>query len=53
MKSAVEQFLNYLRSVRNASPHTLRNYESDLTQFLTFLAPRAPKPLPCGTLPTC
>ena len=39
MKSAVEQFLNYLRSVRNASPHTLRNYESDLAQFLAFLAP--------------
>jgi len=39
MKSAVHQFLNYLRSVRNASPHTLRSYESDLDQFLTFLTP--------------
>jgi integrase/recombinase XerC len=39
MKSAVHQFLNYLRSVRNASPHTLRSYESDLGQFLTFLTP--------------
>jgi integrase/recombinase XerC len=39
MKSAVSQFLNYLRSVRNASPHTLRSYESDLGQFLAFLTP--------------
>jgi integrase/recombinase XerC len=39
MKSAVRQFLIYLRSVRNASPHTIRSYESDLDQFLTFLTP--------------
>ena len=39
MKSAVGQFLKYLRSVRNASPNTLRSYESDLDQFLAFLTP--------------
>ena len=39
MKAATEKFLAYLRSVRNASPHTLRNYESDLGQFLTYLTP--------------
>jgi integrase/recombinase XerC len=39
MKSAVEQFFKYLRSVRNASPHTLRSYRNDLDQFLTFLTP--------------
>jgi integrase/recombinase XerC len=39
MKSAVGQFLNHLRSVRNASPHTLRSYESDLNQFVAFLTP--------------
>lgn len=39
MDSAVKQFLNYLRSVRNSSPHTIRSYESDLGQFLTFLTP--------------
>jgi len=39
MKSAVKQYLNYLRAVRNASPHTLRSYESDLSQFLEFLSP--------------
>jgi integrase/recombinase XerC len=39
MDSAVKQFVTYLRSVRNASPHTIRSYESDLGQFLTFLTP--------------
>jgi integrase/recombinase XerC len=39
MKSAVGQFLNYLRSVRNSSPHTLRSYQNDLSHFITFLTP--------------
>ncbi len=39
MKSAVGQFLKYLRSVRNASPNTLHSYEIDLNQFLAFLTP--------------
>ena len=39
MKSAVSQFLQYLRAVRNASPHTLRSYETDLSQFVAFLTP--------------
>jgi integrase/recombinase XerC len=39
MKSEVHQFLNYLRAVRNASPHTLRSYETDLDQFIAFLTP--------------
>jgi integrase/recombinase XerC len=39
MHSAVKQFLNYLRSVRNSSPNTIRSYESDLGQFLQFLTP--------------
>src|ERR1700733_165733 len=39
MELAVKQFLIYLRSVRNASPHTIRSYENDLTQFLAFLTP--------------
>jgi integrase/recombinase XerC len=39
MKSAIEKFLGYLRSVRNASAHTLRNYASDLEQFHTYLSP--------------
>src|SRR6202162_2056321 len=39
MDSAVKQFLIYLRAVRNASPHTVRSYDNDLGQFLTFLTP--------------
>jgi integrase/recombinase XerC len=41
MKSAIHQFLTYLRSVRNASPHTVRSYEIDLGQFIAFLTPPA------------
>jgi integrase/recombinase XerC len=44
MKFAVNQFLNYLRAVRNSSPHTLRSYESDLSQFLFFLTPPGGEP---------
>jgi integrase/recombinase XerC len=47
MDSAVKQFLNYLRSVRNSSPNTIRSYETDLAQFLTFLTPPGtPMPAP-------
>ncbi len=35
--SWVEKFLEYLRYQRNASAHTVRNYASDLEQFLSFL----------------
>jgi len=33
------QFLDHLRYERNVSVHTVRNYESDLTQFFDFLSP--------------
>ncbi len=33
----LEQFLQHLKYERNVSPHTLRNYASDLEQFKTFL----------------
>ncbi len=47
MDSAVKQFLIYLRSVRNSSPHTIRSYDNDLTQFLKFLTPPGtPMPSP-------
>src|SRR5207302_5863737 len=39
MRSAIKKFLAYLRSVRNASAHTLRNYGSDLEQFQVYLTP--------------
>src|SRR5580698_9769955 len=47
MDSTVKQFLIYLHSVRNASPHTIRSYDNDLGQFLTFLTPPGtPMPAP-------
>src|ERR1051325_7512829 len=39
MEKLIEQFLEHLRYERNVSAHTLRNYDSDLEQFLAFLAP--------------
>ena len=33
----IDKFLEYLRTERNVSPHTLRNYESDLRQFYLYL----------------
>lgn len=39
MKPTIQQYLGYLRSVRNASPNTLRSYTFDLSQFVTFLTP--------------
>ena len=39
MKQTIHKFLEYLRSVRNASPHTLVNYGNDLGQFVVFLTP--------------
>jgi integrase/recombinase XerC len=39
MKATIEKFLEYLHSVRNASPHTITNYGKDLEQFRTFLTP--------------
>src|SRR5207253_11064170 len=39
LQQHLTQFLDHLRYERNVSAHTLRNYESDLTQFLDFLSP--------------
>lgn len=39
MREAIEQFLKHLRYERNASAHTIRNYESDLAQFSAYLQP--------------
>jgi integrase/recombinase XerC len=40
MKDALSEFLEHLRLNENASQHTVRAYESDLSQFLVFLAAR-------------
>jgi integrase/recombinase XerC len=36
-QESLNQFLQHLKYERNVSPHTLRNYESDLEQFRQFL----------------
>jgi integrase/recombinase XerC len=40
MKAQLEEFLEHLRLNENASLHTVRAYESDLSQFLQFLSER-------------
>lgn len=37
MDELIEGFVRYLRAERNVSPHTVRNYRSDLTQLRNFL----------------
>jgi integrase/recombinase XerC len=37
MKDLLKDFLAYLRLNRNASPHTIRAYDTDLTQYLIFV----------------
>ena len=39
----LNQFLDHLRYERNVSAHTLRNYESDLQQFVDYLLPSEEK----------
>ena len=44
MKDLLKEFLSYLRLNRNLSPHTLRAYDSDLSQYLEFLTGHLSKP---------
>ncbi len=47
MKQAIGKFLEYLRSVKNSSRHTVSNYGKDLEQFVAYLSPpgvEAPAP---------
>jgi integrase/recombinase XerC len=44
MREAVAKYLEYLRSVRNSSPHTVSNYGKDLGQFLSYLSPPGAQP---------
>jgi len=43
MEQLIAQFLEHLRYERNVSAHTVRNYQSDLEQFLEYLAPTQAK----------
>jgi integrase/recombinase XerC len=44
MDEWIERYLRYLRIERNASPHTIRNYASDLRQFREYLVESAGAP---------
>src|ERR1700686_5240730 len=43
MLQAIGKYLEYLRSVRNSSPHTVLNYGKDLEQFTAYLSPPGEK----------
>ncbi len=43
MEQLIEQFVEHLRYERNVSAHTLRNYASDLEQFMDHLGPADPE----------
>jgi integrase/recombinase XerC len=44
MKEQLRDFLEFLRLNRNASPHTVAAYDSDISQFLAFTAAQLGKP---------
>ncbi len=46
MKDHLRAFLAYLRLNRNASAHTVRAYDSDLSQFTSYLAAELQRPRP-------
>jgi integrase/recombinase XerC len=46
MEKLIEQFLEHLRYERNVSAHTLRNYASDLEQFIHFLTSDKKRAMP-------
>lgn len=41
-QALLDSFLLYLRDIRDASPHTLRNYSADITAFLGYLQSISP-----------
>ena len=53
MKELIKLYADHLRNERNVSPHTLRNYLSDLLQFQQFLIERKLCLAEDGTLDVC
>ncbi|HVB99829.1 MAG TPA: tyrosine recombinase XerC [Candidatus Dormibacteraeota bacterium] len=50
VREAIEKFLKHLRFERNASRHTIRNYESDLAQFFAYISPPGGHPPPLAEI---
>jgi integrase/recombinase XerC len=46
VKDLLRAFLSYLRLNRNASEHTVRAYDGDLSQFTTYMAGQYQRPRP-------
>jgi integrase/recombinase XerC len=44
MKTTIAKYLEYLRAVKNSSPHTISNYGKDLGQFVAYLSPPGLEP---------
>jgi integrase/recombinase XerC len=46
VKDEIRSFLSFIRLNRNASVHTVRAYDSDMSQFITFMAGQYQRPRP-------
>ena len=59
MRDHLKAFLAYLKLNRHVSPHTVRAYDSDVTQYLAFVASETGKkmsalgPSPISTCSRC
>jgi tyrosine recombinase XerC len=43
MKRIIDKYLTYLRIERNASPHTIKSYRKDLSDFAAYLEKKEPE----------